>query len=260
MKTLLKVVLLAVAFTTLPAIARADCPFPAFEIISGSGSTFLSACITDRGNVIQFETPQGVKDIFQSVSFVPSEGYGICDLVNMPRGIAYYDYFTPSALFPTTDPVSIIKQPNGLGTFPLTITRTSDDGVWTLVQTFSRQDVYPPSLQIKMTLKNNTNTARYVNFLRHVTPSHGWDSFAYTVDSALAYNLGIPGFLIQAPTPLPQLFAVRGRLNGPDPCNPLPLSDIPPLNFVGSISLLTVTSQNVPAHKSIGLSILYKRM
>lgn len=66
MKTRFRVVLFVVAFTTLPAIARADCGYrlpSALEFTSGSGTSFLHLCITENGNVGLFESPAGITNI-----------------------------------------------------------------------------------------------------------------------------------------------------------------------------------------------------
>src|SRR5262249_39740141 len=118
---------------------------------SGSGLTFMEFCVTQNGNITEFQSPQGVEHIREG-SF--GEGYGICDFDNLNR---YYDYADFGDTGNWLDPV--LKQPNGPNTFPLTITRTTADGVFTLTQVFS-QTPGERIVKVAMTLKNQTAASR----------------------------------------------------------------------------------------------------
>ena len=97
---------------------------------SGSGQTFLKFCVTVNGNITQLESPSGTEFIREG-SF--AEGYGVCD-VNANK--QYYDYADGGDSGNWGAPV--ITQPGGANTFPLTIKRTTTDGLFTLTQLFSR--------------------------------------------------------------------------------------------------------------------------
>jgi hypothetical protein len=280
MKTLLKVVLLAVGFATLPAIARADCPSglpPALEFTSGSGTTFLHLCITENGNVGLFESPAGIHNIGPD-KFLPYEGYGFCDFVNLFQGVPYGDYLRVGG---QDFQNSTTRQPNGPGTFPLIITRRTTNGVWTLTQTFSTDTSFLPFLTIKMTLRNNTTTARFANLLRMAEVSvdrpygdpGSW--FEHTNNSVLAFTYvpdpnfpgsqlkkGDYGFIVQTPGSSPIAHRIRlvegDSSRAPDPCNPL-FDAWPPTHY-GDWAIINAFGQNVPAHKSISMTVVYKTM
>jgi hypothetical protein len=59
-----------------------------YTFTSGSGTTFLKFCVTVNGNIVQFQSPAGVEQIFQGGTGL--EGYGICDATN--ANTQYYDY------------------------------------------------------------------------------------------------------------------------------------------------------------------------
>jgi len=60
---------------------------------------------------------------------------------------------------------STLTQPNGLNTFPLTIKRTTSDGIWTLTQAFSRSTT-APSVKIATALRNNSAVGKWAYFER----------------------------------------------------------------------------------------------
>jgi hypothetical protein len=122
---------------------------------SGSGTTYMQFCTSANGNISKIQTPSGWDQLYFG-----GEGYGICDV---PMAQAYYDwgsYGDSGNWGPAT-----ITQPNGPNTFPLTITRTSSDGVFTLKQAFSRNTT-TPAVKVTMTLKNNSGLKRRVYLAR----------------------------------------------------------------------------------------------
>jgi hypothetical protein len=269
MKTLLKVVLLAVAFTALPSIARADCPTSetSYEMTSGEGMTLLHVCITERGSIRVFESPVGSKligglEIAPGQTAISAEGFGFCDFSGGNKN--YFDYQTFNLGFTQTGPDPIVHQPQGPGTFPLTVIRTSDDRVWTVIQTFSLHKTYPPSLQVKLTLRNNTGTARFANLLQVTEPQvHSVNpappsTFNYNLESAFAFNWGITGLYIQNPNPSQPVSLIVTPSEPTSACNTL--NPAPP-NFVGFGTIVAHGApQSVPPHSSVTLTLLYKRM
>jgi hypothetical protein len=94
---------------------------------SGSGSTFMKVCISNRGNILNFEAPAGVTHI------TSREGYVVCSnnfaapkTHGYDAGVAEEGWGVPT-----------IEQPNGEGQLPLVITRNSIDGILRLKQTFN---------------------------------------------------------------------------------------------------------------------------
>lgn len=121
------------------------------SLASGGGPTSFTVCLSDHGNIVQWTTPAGVEHSIRN------DGYVLCSLgeLKLPvvhgwdAGISTEDGFGPP----------IIDQPNGANTLPLVITRTTDDGVFRLEQSFSR-DATEKDLTIAMTVTNLTRTAR----------------------------------------------------------------------------------------------------
>ena len=122
---------------------------------SGNGVTYMTFCTTQNGNVSKFESPSGRSQLFHG-----GEGYGFCDQTN--GNVGYYDWGTygDSGWQNAT-----ITQPNGPNTFPLTINRTTADGVWTVKQVFGRNTT-TPAVKITMTLKNNSAVTRQIQLER----------------------------------------------------------------------------------------------
>ena len=112
---------------------------------SGSGDTFLRVSVSDAGNLLSFESPQGV----QSVS---REGYALC---SGGFGTVHgYDIGSEQAGFgPPT-----FSQPNGRGTFPLTVTRNTTDGKLQLKQVWAKPDAAEKAVTVTMTAKNRTSS------------------------------------------------------------------------------------------------------
>jgi hypothetical protein len=122
-------------------------------IASGAGAAALTVCLSDHGNIVQWTTPAGVEHSIRN------DGYVLCSLgeLKVPvvhgwdAGISTEDGFGPP----------IIDQPNGANTLPLVITRTTDDGVFRLDQSFAR-DATEKDLTITMTVTNLSRTTRNV--------------------------------------------------------------------------------------------------
>ena len=120
-------------------------------LAGGAGPTGFTVCLSDHGNVVQWTTPAGVEHSIRN------DGYVLCSLgeLKIPvvhgwdAGISTEDGFGPP----------IIDQPNGANTLPLVITRTTDDGVFRLEQSFSR-DGTEKDLTIAITVTNIGRTAR----------------------------------------------------------------------------------------------------
>lgn len=115
-------------------------------------------CVTQNGNIENFYYPSGYSQIF-------TDGYGLCDLTTYPTTeTSYYDDGDQDSgnwLSP------VIYEPNGANTLPLTITRTTSDGIWTVKQTFTRNtsDAY---VKVVITWTNNTGILRLAYSTRYV--------------------------------------------------------------------------------------------
>src|SRR5215469_17176886 len=125
--------LMIIAICVIVAFAQAQQPAASPKTIAGPAApwncyaTFNTAlpnfCVTVNGNVGNFYYPAGYSQIY-------TDGYGICD-----SGYSYYDIGTNNS---GNWQASTIIEPGGPNTLPLTIKRTTSDGVWTLTQIFTR--------------------------------------------------------------------------------------------------------------------------
>lgn len=140
------VVLLAIA---VPSYADNDC---FARLTSGAGATLMNVCISQHGNLSKFESPAGFDQI--GTGNLWRDGYSICtgNLPNFPNVPEGYDAGASEAGFglPT------IVQPNGANTLPLSITRTTNDGVYELKQSYA-QDVTKRDIAITMKLTRKSN-------------------------------------------------------------------------------------------------------
>jgi hypothetical protein len=119
----------------------------------GSGAKAMNICISEHGNLVKFEAPAGFHQIGQGNLF--RDGYAIC--TGSPPANWYYDTGAIHAGFGP----SVIDQPKGPNTFPLTITRDTTDGIWRLSQKYTR-DTKEKDLTIEMTLTNLSGSSQPV--------------------------------------------------------------------------------------------------
>ena len=224
---------------------------------SGSGLTLLQFCVTVNGNITEFHGPAGWEHIAAGVP--GQEGYGVCDNDTKVR---YFDYTSDSGNWSN----AVITQPGGPNTFPLKITRTSSDGVFTLTQAFSRN----PSeriAKISMTLKNNAGSSKTFILVRFANVNANTSSLGTNLnnefdsggDSAWAYNLGLFGVrLSTVPTALEHAGFVDMTNDGPDPC--APGSSSPPTHpFYGDGGVIMAYVLALPAGQSKTVGVEYKR-
>jgi len=116
---------------------------PKASFASGSGANFLGVKVSDHGNLLSFESPQGQEQLFDG-----QEGYALCS--NFGNTVHAHDTGSVESGFG----VPTFSQPNGTGTFPLTITRKTTDGKFQLTQLWSKPDPIEKDITVTMTLKN----------------------------------------------------------------------------------------------------------
>jgi hypothetical protein len=154
MKMQLRLVMLVLLLAVVPfysSTARADNDCFT-QLSSGSGATLMKVCISKDGNLTKFESPAGFDQIGQLNLW--RDGYSICTgnlptFPNVPEG---YDAGSSEAGFGNP----VIDQPKGPNTLPLTITRTTTDGVYELSQSYA-QDVMKRDIAITMKIKRKSN-------------------------------------------------------------------------------------------------------
>src|SRR5664279_1736544 len=165
--------------------ATSDCQS---TFTSGNGPTFMEFCVTQNGNVTEFQSPVGVEHIREGDIV---EGYGICDFTNLTR---YFDWADGGDSGNWLNAVR--TQPHGANTFPLKITRTTSDGIFTLTQTFT-QNTAERIVKIAMSLKNNTAIPRDFALVRdadidanNANDGTFMNTFDFDRESAWGYNAG----------------------------------------------------------------------
>jgi hypothetical protein len=137
-------------------------------------------CVTENGNIGQFIYPANYSQIY-------TDGYGVCDGTSTPWR-SYYDVGVADS---GNWQNSVITEPGGVNTLPLTIERTTSDGIWTITQVFSRNtaDAY---VKVVITLKNNTAATRSAWMTRYVDiDADGHPNTNYfdgTIDSGWGYQ------------------------------------------------------------------------
>ncbi len=227
---------------------------------SGAGETYFAFCISEHGNVVQLESPEGFEHLAVGVI---GEGYVLCSFE------AFHGYDAGFAELGLLAPT--ISQPNGPNTFPLTITRDTSDGKLRLRQTFSR-DNSEKDLRVTMTVTNRTALRiRAVNLHRYfdgdIDGGGTNNRYATTPDSVWGWKDGADhhGLMLTALTFSTYHFAVMERYANWDPtaggsassCAPNTIGDFTvPGNFVGRVGYVL---GDLAAGQSKTVSVLYSR-
>jgi len=156
---------------------------------NGSGANFLGVKVTDHGNLLSFESPAGNEAAIGNG--IAREGYSLCSLDgNTVHG---YDQGNVELGFGTPT----FAQPNGAGTFPLTVTRNTTDGKLQLKQVWAKPDAIEKDVTVTMTVKNiSSSTINGVRLGRGGDFDIGNSTFdrgALTDDSAFQWDDRISG-------------------------------------------------------------------
>ncbi len=205
--------------------------------ISGSGSTYMNVCTSANGNISRIQTPSGWDQLYFG-----AEGYGICDETN------YYGYYDWGQYGDSGNwMAATINQPNGPNTFPLTITRTTSDGVFTLTQAFS-QNKTTPAIKVTMTLKNNSDIPRLTFRLNNTFESTEFSAWGTTPGG------GGNGLIARGSSSKQWRQAHVVSAGFQDPCNPTLMST--PYN--GDGASLLIWQPDLPAHSSLTVSMDYR--
>ena len=218
--------------------------------ISGSGSTYMNFCTSANGNISRIQTPSGWDQLYFG-----AEGYGICDETNL---YGYYDWgqYGDSGNWMA----ATITQPNGPSTFPLTITRTTSDGVFTLKQVFS-QNKTTPGIKVTMTLTNNSDIVRETFLTRFADidadtfSGGGGNTFDSTEFSAWGVVPGGGAHGLIARGSSSKWWRQARVVSGfQDPCKPTLLST----PFNGDGASLLIWQPGFGPHQSLTMSMEYR--
>jgi hypothetical protein len=152
---------------------------PKASFASGSGANFLGVKVSDHGNLMSFESPQGQEQLFDG-----QEGYAVC---NSAGGAFGHDTGSVEGGFgaPT------FSQPTA-GAFPLTVTRKTTDGKLKLTQVWNKPDSVEKDVTVSMTVTNLTNSPLFGLALSRSgdfdVGNSGQDQGARTGDSAWQWD------------------------------------------------------------------------
>jgi hypothetical protein len=234
--------------------------FCSFQFTSGAKNTSLEYCVTLNGNIVELQAPIG----HALVSADHGEGYGVCDRTAEGSLVSYTDYaglgdsgnWGPASASP-------------MGTTSVRITRTTNDGIWTLTQTIT-QVAATSSVKMVMSLKNNTAVARDAILVRYAdVDADGLvsNNFDGTQTSAFAWNsirsnnpFSPFGLVLQNIGPLgdiSNLGFAQTVFFPPDPCNSTANGETGPLLSTDG-SLVLFYFLRIPKSGSKSVTAVYK--
>jgi hypothetical protein len=161
--------------------AQSDATSCAYTFTSGSEQTYMKYCVTVNGNIVQFQSPQGVEDIKSTTS---SEGYGLCAAGEN----SYWDWAGAGAK--NWGAATLLTQT----ATEVKIARTSSDGIWTLTQTIT-QNPGGPYAKIEMQLKNDTDVTQEGGFIMRWADVNADNSTINNLDATTISAWGYRPFL-----------------------------------------------------------------
>jgi len=230
----------------------------AFTFQTGADLASLKYCVTNNGNIVQFEVPRGVPMISQ-VSL--AEGYGVCDLTS---NVSYADWGGEGDTGNWGQANVVSHSAN-----QVKIARTTSDGIWTLTQTISQVGGGAPNAKISMALHNNTTVKREVFLVRYADVSAGgfeFNDFDSTVNSALGWNSASPQgeSMFRYGIALENLGTVnfgydalvQNTPSAPDACNPFANAASGLINMDGSVVMFY--DMRVAKSKTMTVNMAYK--
>jgi hypothetical protein len=127
---------------------------PKATFTNGSGANFLGVKVSDHGNLLSFESPAGQEALFLSDP-LGNEGFLVCSSGLDGPTVHGHDTGNVEGGFGTPT----FAQPNGAGTFPLTVTRNTTDGKFQLKQVWAKPDAIEKDVTVTMTLTNRSSSA-----------------------------------------------------------------------------------------------------
>jgi len=150
------------AQTGAPAVQPASTTC-AFNFSTGSGHGLTTYCVTQNGNIAEFSAVGNGTLVTEFINAAgPAiEGYGICDTTS--NAVNYYDYAS-------SDSGNWNAATATLNGSTVTVTRTTADGIWQLVQTITAvkgSAVTYGSARITTAIKNLSTTDRFFDFFRY---------------------------------------------------------------------------------------------
>jgi len=162
------------------SLASATATTPKASFASGSGGNYLGVMVSNHGNLMSFESPQGQEQVFSG-----QEGYAVCS--NFSSTVHGHDTGSVEGGFGAP----AFSQPTA-GEFPLTVTRKTTDGKFQLKQVWSKPDATEKDVTVTMTLKNLSSATIHNVFLSRSgdfdAGATSQNQGARTLDSAWQWN------------------------------------------------------------------------
>lgn len=232
----------------------------AFTFTTGTGHGLTQYCVTANGNIAQFSAVGDNGLSLEMISGVnpASEGYGICDTTNLTQ---YFDYADSDS--GNWNPATSTSSVNSV-----TITRTTTDGVWKLVQTITQlpgSKVSYGSAKIQMALTNLSSRDRIIILLRHVNVDASGSTFNdFDTSATMAFGTatGLNGLSSTASfltTPFDFHFSlVKTNPSDPPPCTPFGNYGAQQTFFQGDGSLLHYFNLEIAPGKTKIATVTYK--
>jgi hypothetical protein len=193
----------------------------AYTFTTGTGHGVTKYCVTANGNIAQFSAmgDSGLPQEMLNGVTAASEGYGVCDTGTLT---SYFDY--SSSATTNWSAATAVSSANSV-----TITRTTSDGVWKLVQTITQlpgSRVSYGAAKVQMALTNLSNQTRIIILLRHANVdavSSTFNDFDTSATTSFGTALGGLGGLMATASFLTTQFdfhfsLVQTNPDAPDPC------------------------------------------
>ena len=189
-------------------IASPSSATPHRTFTSGTGNTGFRYAVSLHGNVVNLESP-----IFTDTSGNPlyrhlfgGEGYAVSMNTTIGR-VTYWDagFSEATGCSGTSRSWSSTVVESGLNANGTTLTRSTCDGAWQLIQTFTR-NIVNHELTITMTLKNTSGGQNYTDvelaryFDGDIDSSTGGDRYNRTFDSVHAQESTFDNLMLTALT------------------------------------------------------------
>lgn len=225
---------LAVLLLSLPSFAQ-TCQS---TFTSGSGHSLVKFCVTANGNIAEFAAAEAPGYPVAVIS--GEEGYmvGVDGQCYFDSGVADSGNWAPS----------VIIQPHGPNTFPLSIQRSSSDGLFTLTQTFKWLSGHS-GVTVTMALESAYvgSVARYARLVGDTYPpmaSKTYNSGFLWTQAPQGVGIGGNGLVaFQTPRDLANVYIV---LPQSDLCSPFTMPDVP---YQGSAATLMYWQLNKMRHE-----------
>jgi hypothetical protein len=233
----------------------------AFNFTTGAKHGHTQYCVTANGNIAEFGVTGDSGLLMEMLNGVApaSEGYGICNVDSLT---SYWDYAnSDSGNWGTATAVA--------GTNSVTITRTTADHAWRLVQTIAMMpgsNLGYGAARITMAVTNLTNADDIVVVMRHVNVDASGSTFNdFDTSGTTAFGTaegGLNGLMATAAFLTAQFdfhfSLVQTNPDGPDPCKPFGQSGGQQGFFQGDGSLLHYFNLDIRPGQTKSVSVTYK--